>query len=63
MRPRLHRPIIEILRDALRRMESDPRPETPNLRDLKRLVRERIARLKSAEQIGGGSTARHEPPD
>lgn len=40
------RPLLETLRDMLRRMEADPAPETANLADLKRLLRERIAKLE-----------------
>ncbi len=41
------RPLLETLRDMLRKMEGDPAPETANLADLKRILRERIAKLEA----------------
>lgn len=48
------RPLLEALRDALRRMEADPSPETSNLADLKRILRERIAELEASQKLTSG---------
>ena len=42
------RPLLETLRDTLRKLEADPTPETENLADLKRILRERIAALEGS---------------
>jgi len=41
-------PLLDSLKEFLRKMEADPNPETSNLADLKRILRERIARIESA---------------
>ncbi|WP_348262643.1 hypothetical protein P8935_22965 [Telmatobacter sp. DSM 110680] len=45
------RPLLESLRELFTKMEADPAPETANLADLKRIVRERIAAIEAAERI------------
>ena len=37
-----YRPILEVLRDALRTLQSDPGPMTPNKAELLSYLRERI---------------------
>lgn len=45
------RPLLDVLRDVLRKMEAEPGPETPNLADLKRILRERIAAIETTERV------------
>jgi hypothetical protein len=40
-------PLLDSLRDALQKAEADTRTETPTLAELKRILRERIAKLES----------------
>ncbi len=40
------RPLIDTLRDVLRKMEADAETDTPNLVELKRIIRERIAAIE-----------------
>jgi len=47
----LDRPLLAALRASLRKAEADPRPETPTLIELKRILRERIAELESASRL------------
>ena len=42
-----NRDLLEALRAALYKVQADRRPESPALADLKRILRERIARLES----------------
>jgi hypothetical protein len=44
------RPLLEILPEVLSKMEADPEP-TPNLIQLKRILRTRIAELESIENF------------
>jgi hypothetical protein len=46
-----NRPLLDALREALRKAEADPGPETKSLRDLKRILRERIATLESIAEL------------
>jgi len=39
-------------------MEADPEPETPNVADLKRILRERISQLEAAHSLQTGTKAR-----
>lgn len=41
------RDLLDALRAALYKAEADHRPETPALTDLKRILRDRIAKLES----------------
>lgn len=45
------RSLLEVLRDALRKAEADPYPETEALAELKRILRQRIALLESVDRI------------
>jgi hypothetical protein len=45
------RPLLDSLREWLRKMEANPGPETPNLADLKRIIRQRISKLEAAQKI------------
>jgi len=44
------RPMLDALRDTLRKLEADHLPETPYLADLKRILRERIADLEATQR-------------
>jgi hypothetical protein len=55
------RPLLETLRDMLRKMEADRGPETANLADLKRLLRERIAGLEVTSLSDQPRSAHYEP--
>ena len=48
-------PLLDSLREFLRKMEVDPSPETPNAADLKRIVRDRIAELEAAQSPQSGN--------
>ena len=43
--------LLEALRAALYKAEADHRPETPAFADLKRILRERIAKLESNARL------------
>ena len=45
------RSLVDALRDALRNAEAEPDPETTALAGLKRILRQRIAQLESAEHM------------
>ena len=45
------RSLLDALRDALRKAEADPDPETKALAELKRILRQRITQLESAEHM------------
>jgi hypothetical protein len=45
------RPMLDALRDTLRKMEADPGPETPDLADLKRIILQRISELESTQRL------------
>ena len=45
------RSMLDALRDALRKAEAEPDPETAALVELKRILRERIAQFESAEHM------------
>lgn len=51
-------PLLDSLREILRKMEADPEPETPNVADLKRILRERISQLEAAHSLQTGTKAR-----
>jgi hypothetical protein len=55
------RPLLETLRDVLRKMEADPAPETANLADLKRILRERISKLEATLPSGTLHPVHYEP--
>jgi hypothetical protein len=46
-----NRDLLEALRDALRKAEAAPEPETPALRELKRILRDRIEILESLTHV------------
>lgn len=48
--PAPRRPLLETLRDVLRKMEADSNPETPHFADLKRIIRERIAKIEAVQR-------------
>ena len=41
------RPPLDALREVLRKMEADAETDTPNLAELKRILRERIAAVEA----------------
>lgn len=41
------RPLLDALREVLRKMEADADADTPNLAELKRILRERIAAIEA----------------
>jgi hypothetical protein len=45
------RSLVDALHDTLRKAEADPDPETTSLAELKRILRQRIAQLESAEHM------------
>ena len=45
------RPLLDALRASLRKGEDGSHPETPAHRDLKRILRERIAELESTARV------------
>ena len=45
------RSLLDALRDALDKAEADPNPKTEALAELKRILRQRIAELESAERL------------
>jgi len=48
-------PLLDSLREILQKMEADPRPETLDSADLKRIVRDRIAELEAAQSPQSGN--------
>jgi hypothetical protein len=44
------RDILSGLKDSLKRLESDPRPETPPVAELKRILARRIGKLEDAKR-------------
>jgi hypothetical protein len=55
------RPLLAILHDMLLKMEADPAPETENRADLKRILRERIAKLEATFPSATSRPAHFEP--
>jgi hypothetical protein len=51
------RPLIDALRDVLRKMEADPGPDTENITELKRILRERIVRYEATMGLANQSSA------
>jgi len=47
-------PLLDSLREFLRKMEADPGPKTANSADLERIARERIADLVAAQTPSAG---------
>ena len=45
------RPLIDSLRDVLRKMEAEVGTETPSLTQLKEILRERIATIEANQRI------------
>jgi hypothetical protein len=45
------RPLVDSLRDVLRKMEADAETDTPDLVQLKRIIRERIAEIEASERL------------
>jgi len=45
------RPMLDALRDTLSKLEAYSGPETPTQADLKRILRERIEDLETAQRI------------
>jgi hypothetical protein len=43
--------LLDSLREFLRKMEADLRPETPSLADLKRMLRKRIADIEATQRL------------
>jgi hypothetical protein len=50
LQPR-RRPLLDSLRDVLRKMEADTATDTPHLADLKRILRERIVAIEATERL------------
>jgi hypothetical protein len=57
------RPMLETLREMLRKMEADPAPETADLADLKRILRERVAKLEATLPSDTLRPAHYEPAE
>ena len=45
------RPLLDVLRAALEKVEAAPHPETPTFTELIRILRERIAELESTAHL------------
>jgi hypothetical protein len=50
------RPLLDTLRDVLRKMEQDATTDTPRLAELKRIIRERIAAIESTQRLTAVAT-------
>jgi|KBSMisStandDraft_5_1062788.scaffolds.fasta_scaffold39009_5 hypothetical protein len=44
-------PLLDSLREFLQKMEADPGTETPNLAELKGILRKRISEIEAAQSI------------
>jgi len=44
-------PLLDSLREFLRKMEADPGTETPNVAELKRILLHRISEIEAAQNI------------
>lgn len=44
------RDILSVLKESLKRLQSDPRPDTPAVAELKRLLSQRIGKMEDAQR-------------